>query len=75
MVRAITLLAEAKSDPWVNKAPIVSMVKRPEPTFHRKELSFGTFSAMLQALGTLISRKGEFDQQVRVVTSESSELA
>lgn len=76
IVRAITLLAEATGDPWVNKAPIFNMVKRLDPTFEPKEFHFATFSAMLKSLeGTLIvSRKGEFDQQVRVATSEPSEL-
>jgi hypothetical protein len=68
IVRAITLLAEAKGDPWVNKAPVFNMVKRLDPTFDPKEFEFSTFASMLKSLeGRLIStRKGEFDQQVRV---------
>lgn len=70
IVRAITLLAEAKGDPWVNKAPIFNMVKRLDPTFDPKEFKFATFAGMLKSLeGRLIlTRKGEFDQQVRVLT-------
>jgi hypothetical protein len=76
IVRAITLLAEARGDPWVNEAPIFNMVKRLDPTFDPKEFSFTTFSAMLKSLeGTrIVSRKGEFDQEVRVVTSDAAEL-
>lgn len=32
IVRAITLLAEAKGESWVNKAPIFNMIKRLAPT-------------------------------------------
>ena len=66
--RAITLLAEAKGEPWINKAPIFNMVKRLDPTFDPKEFKFATFSAMLKSLeGTLLGiRKGEFDQEIRI---------
>ena len=75
VVRAITLLAEAKGDPWVNKAPIFNMVKRLDPTFDPKEFKFATFAGMLKSLeGRLLAiRKGEFDQQVRVLTPGASE--
>jgi hypothetical protein len=36
-VRAITLLAEAKGESWVNKAPIFNMIKHQDPTFDPKE--------------------------------------
>jgi hypothetical protein len=77
IVRAITLLAEAKGESWVNKAPIFNMIKRLDPTFDPKEFKFGTFAAMLKSLeGRLIqTRKGEFDQQVRVLTPGGSEVA
>lgn len=73
--RAITLLAEAKGDPWINKAPIFNMVKRLDPTFDPKEFKFATFSAMLKSLeGTLLGvRKGEFDQQVRIKRPDTEE--
>jgi hypothetical protein len=47
------------------------------PTFDPKEFQFATFAAMLKSLeGRLIeTRKGEFDQQVRVVTSGVAEVA
>ena len=66
--RAITLLAEAKDDPWINKTPTFNMVKRRDPTFDRKELKFATFSAMLKSLeGVLLGvRKGELDPQFRI---------
>ena len=75
VVRAITLLAEAKGDPWVKKAPIFNMVKRLDPTFDPKEFKFATFAGMLKSLeGRLLGiRKGEFDQQVRVLTPGASE--
>jgi hypothetical protein len=51
----------------VNKAPISNMIKRPDPIFDPREFKF---AAMLESLeGRLIkTRKGEFDQQVRVLT-------
>jgi hypothetical protein len=69
IVRAITLLAEAKGDPWVNKGSVFHMVKRLDPTFDPKEFEFSTFASMLKSLeGRLVAtRKGEFDQQIRVV--------
>ena len=75
VVRAITLLAEAKGDPWVNKAPIFNMVKRLDPTFDPKEFKFATFAGMLKSLeGRLLAiRKGKFDQQVRVLTPGTPE--
>ena len=75
IVRAITLLAEAKGDPWVNKAPIFNMVKRLDPTFDPKEFKFATFAGMLKSLEgrPLAIREGEFDQQVRVLTPGVSE--
>jgi len=73
VVRAITLLSEASGDPWVNKGSIFHMVKRLDPTFDPKEFKFATFAGMLKSLeGTVITtRKGEFDQQVRVSASAS----
>jgi hypothetical protein len=75
IVRAITLLAEAKGDPWVNKAPVFNMVKRLDPTFNPKEFNFATFASMLKSMeGRWIeTRKGQFDQQVRVRTTDASE--
>ncbi len=68
VLRAITLLAEAGGDAWVNKAPIFNMVKRLDPTFDPKEFKFDTFSALLKSLEGpwLDIRKGEFDQQLRI---------
>jgi hypothetical protein len=59
----------------VNKAAIGS--KRLDPTFDPKGFQFATFAAMLKSLeGRLIeTRKGEFDQQVKVVTPDGSEVA
>ena len=66
--RAVRLLAEARGDAWVNKAPILNMVRRLDPTFDPKEFGHATFSGMLKKLeGTLFdTRKGEFDQQLRL---------
>lgn len=74
--RAIKLLAEAKGDPWVNKAPIFNMVKRLDPTFDPKEFGHATFSAMLKTLEgtTLLTRKGEFDQQLRITPRQDEEI-
>lgn len=68
--RAVKLLAETKGDAWVNKAPILNMVRRLDPTFDPKEFGHPTFSAMLKKLeGTLFdTRKGVFDQQLRLRT-------
>jgi hypothetical protein len=75
IVRAITLLAEARGDPWVNKAPVFNMVKRLDPTFDPKEFQFSTFASMLKSLEGrwVATRKGEFDQQVRVVAPGAAE--
>jgi hypothetical protein len=71
------LLAEAKGESWVNKAPIFNMIKRLDPTFDPKEFQFATFAVMLKSLeGRLIeTRKGEFDQQVRVLMPGVAEVA
>ena len=60
-----------RNESWVNKAPIFNITKRLDPTFDPKEFKFATFATMLKSLeGRLIkTRKGEFDQQARVLTS------
>lgn len=66
--KAIALLCEARGDAWTNKATILPMVRRLDPTFDPKEFNFPTFASMLRSLeGTVIqTRKGEFDQEVRL---------
>lgn len=65
--RALRLLAEKHSDPWVNKAQVLPMVKRLDPTFDVAEHGYTTFSGMLKGMESLVEvRKGENDQQVRM---------
>jgi hypothetical protein len=65
--RALRLLGEKRGDVWVNKREIWPMVKRLDPTFELAEHGFTTFSAMLKSLEEMIeTRKGEYDQQVRL---------
>ncbi|WP_427914832.1 NYN domain-containing protein [Ramlibacter sp. MMS24-I3-19] len=65
--RALRLLAEKRGDPWINKAEILPMVKRLDPTFDVTEHGFTTFSGLLKGLDAVVEvRKGEYDQQVRL---------
>lgn len=65
--RALRLLAERRNDPWINKAEILPMVKRLDPTFDVTEHGYTSFSAMLKDMEALVEvRKGEYDQQVRL---------
>lgn len=65
--RALRLLAERRDDPWVNKAEILPMVKRLDPTFDVTEHGYTSFSAMLKDMEAVVEvRKGEYDQQVRL---------
>lgn len=65
--RALRLLAEKHGDRWVNKAEILPMVKRLDPTFDVAEHGYTTFSGMLKGMVEFVEvRKGENDQQVRL---------
>lgn len=65
--RALRRLAEKRDDGWVNKAEVLPMIKRLDPTFQVSEHGFTTFAGMLKSLEDLIEvRKGEYDQQVRL---------
>jgi hypothetical protein len=65
--RALRLLAEKHGDPWINKATILPMVKRLDPTFDVTDHGYTSFSGMLKELDELVEvRKGEYDQQVRL---------
>lgn len=65
--RALRLLSEKHGDPWINKATILPMVKRLDPTFDVTEHGYTTFSGMLKDMDELVEvRKGEYDQQVRL---------
>jgi hypothetical protein len=65
--RALRLLAEKHGESWVNKASILPMVKRLDPTFDFTEHGYTSFSGMLKDLHALVEvRKGEYDQQVRL---------
>ncbi|HSV79460.1 MAG TPA: NYN domain-containing protein [Ramlibacter sp.] len=65
--RALRLLAEKRGDPWVNKAEVLPMVKRLDPTFDVTDHGYTTFSGMLKDMEGLVDvRKGEYDQQVRL---------
>jgi hypothetical protein len=65
--RAIRLLADSKGDVWVNKASILPMIKRLDPTFNPKEHGHASFGDMLKALDTVVEiRKGDADHQLRL---------
>ncbi|TFZ03299.1 NYN domain-containing protein [Ramlibacter rhizophilus] len=65
--RAMRLLAEKHGDPWINKAEILPMVKRLDPTFDVVEHGYTTFSGMLKGMEPHIEvRKSEYDQQIRL---------
>lgn len=65
--RAVRLLSESKGEPWVNKANVLPMIKRLDPTFDFKEHGFASFSEMFKALDAIVEfRKGEADHQLRL---------
>ena len=65
--RALRLLAEKRGDPWINKAEILPMVKRLDPTFDIGDHGYATFSGMLKAMEAAIEvREGDTEQQVRL---------
>ncbi len=66
--RALKLLTENLGDPWVDKARLLPMVKRLDPTFDPKENGFSSFAGFLKPLtgGLIEVRKGRFDQQLRL---------
>jgi len=65
--RAIRLLSEKKGDAWVNKAEVLPMIKRLDPTFNLKEHEYTSLSAMVKALDTVVeTRAGPNDQQLRL---------
>ena len=65
--RAITLLAETKSDPWVNKGSVWHMIKRLDSTFNPNDHGHDNFPAMVKALEGMIEiRKGVSDQLIRL---------
>ncbi len=65
--RAVRLLSGARGEPWVNKASILPMMRRLDATFDPKEHGYADFSAMLDALDTVVEeRKGALDHLVRL---------
>jgi uncharacterized LabA/DUF88 family protein len=65
--RAVHLLAESKGDSWVNKASVLPMIKRLDPTFDPKDHGYAGFGDMLKALDEVVEvRKGDVDHQLRV---------
>lgn len=65
--RAVRLLSESKGEPWVNKASVLPMIKRLDPTFDFKEHGFASISEMLKALDAVVEvRKGDADHQLRL---------
>jgi len=70
--RAVRLLSEKKGDAWVNKAEVLPMIKRLDPTFNLKEHHFTSLSAMVKSLDSVVeTRVGPNDQQLRVRDSAS----
>jgi uncharacterized LabA/DUF88 family protein len=65
--RAIRLLSEKKGDAWVNKAEILPMIRRLDPTFNLKEHGHSSFSGMVKSLdGVVETRQAQNDQQLRL---------
>jgi hypothetical protein len=65
--RAVHLLAETKGEPWVNKASVLPMIKRLDPTFDLKDYGHASFGELLKALNAVVEvRKGEADHQLRL---------
>jgi uncharacterized LabA/DUF88 family protein len=65
--RAVRLLSEKKGDAWVNKAEILPMIKRLDPTFNLKEHGHASLSGMLKSYEALVDiRSGESDQHIRL---------
>mgnify|MGYP003575948341 FL=1 len=65
--RALRLLSEKKGDAWVNKAEILPMIRRLDPTFNLKEHGHTSFSAMVKSLDAIVeTRAGTNDQQLRL---------
>ena len=65
--RAVRLLAESKGDAWVNKASVLPMIKRLDPTFDFKDHGYASFSEMIKGLGEVVEvRKRDADHQLRV---------
>ena len=65
--RAIRLLSEKKGDAWVNKAEVLPMIKRLDPTFNLKEHGHSSLSAMVKSLDEVVeTRPGPNDQQLRL---------
>ncbi len=65
--RAIHLLSESKGEPWVNKASVLPMIKRLDPTFDPKDHGYAGFGEILKALDAVVEvRRGEDDHQLRL---------
>ena len=65
--RALRLLSEKKGDAWVNKAEVLPMIRRLDPTFNLKEHGYTSFSGMVKALDAVVeTRAGQNDQQLRL---------
>ncbi|MFL6693111.1 MAG: NYN domain-containing protein, partial [Ramlibacter sp.] len=65
--RAMRLLSEKKGEAWINKAELVPMIKRLDPTFDLKELGHTTSSGWLKTLVDVVDvRAGDHDQQLRL---------
>jgi uncharacterized LabA/DUF88 family protein len=65
--RAVHLLTESKGDSWVNKANVLPMIKRLDPTFDPKDHGHTSFTEMLKALDKVVEvRKGEGAHHLRL---------
>ena len=65
--RAVHLLAESKGEPWVNKANVLPMVKRLDPTFDPKDHGHASFTELLKSMDAVIElKKGETDHKIRL---------
>lgn len=64
---ALTLLARARGEPWVNKAGLRPYIQRMDPTFHESSFGYASFNDLLAAMTDLVEvRRGEHDHALRL---------
>ena len=65
--RALHLLSESTGEPWVNKANVLPLIKRLDPTFDPKDFGYAGFGEMLKALEAVVEvRKSEDAHHLRL---------
>ena len=66
--RAVRLLAETKSEAWVNKGSVWHMIKRLDATFDPKDCGHANFAEMVKTMETMAeTKKGDTDHMLRML--------